>query len=79
MTLPSAQDAELRELIAALREGTLSAGQAARLNGLLADSPSAREVFARHALFQATLELALGPSRPERAEDAASSLPCLGS
>jgi hypothetical protein len=59
MTLPPARDVELRELIAALREGALSPEQAARLNGLLADSPSAREVFARHTLFQATLELAL--------------------
>ena len=66
MTLPSAMDAELRELIAALREGTLSAEEAVRLNGLLSDSPSAREIFACHALLQATLELALGPAEAEK-------------
>ncbi len=68
MTLPSAMDAELRELIAALREGTLSAEQAVRLNGLLSDSPSAREIFACHALLQATLELALGPAEAEKGQ-----------
>jgi hypothetical protein len=70
MTWSPAQDIELRELIAALREGALSAEQAARLNAILADSPAAREVFARHALFQASLELAFGPARPAGADDA---------
>ena len=74
MTLLSLHDdQELRNLIAALRDGRLSAEEATRLNGLLLGSPGAREVFARHALFQATLELAIGHSRPESVEDAASS------
>jgi len=73
MTSPSANNAELVELIAALREETLSAEQAVRFSGLLADSPSAREIFARRALLQATPELALGPARSQGAADAASS------
>ncbi len=57
MTSSPAEHAELRELIAALREQTLSAEQAARLNAILAHSSSARDVFARYAMLQATAEL----------------------
>ncbi len=62
-------DEELRELVAALREGTLSAGQAARLNDSLANSPSAREVVARYTLLQAMLETAMTPARQDRTKD----------
>ena len=63
MTSPSTNPDELRELIAALREGRLTAQQAARLNAGLADDPSLREVFARYVLLQAMLELELGAGR----------------
>ncbi len=58
MTILAAEHEELRALIAEFREGALSAAQAERLNGLLADSSMAREVFARYALLHASLELA---------------------
>ncbi len=64
-----ATDEELRELVAALREGTLSAEQAARLNDSLANSPSAREVVARYTLLHAMLEMAMSTARQERAKD----------
>ena len=52
-----------------LREGTLSAEQAARLNDSLANSPSAREVVARYTLLHAMLEMAMSTARQERAKD----------
>lgn len=57
MTALSNEHVELRGLIADLREQTLSAEQASRLNGLLSESSDARDVFVRYTLLQASLEL----------------------
>ena len=58
MTSRSAEHAELRKLIAALREGAITTEQALRLNQILSDSPSAIDFFARYSLLQSSLELA---------------------
>lgn len=71
MNHPLVDNETLRELIAALRDGRLTDDQASRLNAALANEPSAREMFARYALLQATLELEMGATSPPFAEPAA--------
>ncbi len=65
MTSPAFQHEELRQLSAALREGSLDAAQASRLNAILAENPAARDIFARYAFLQAMLELDLGGHKAE--------------
>jgi hypothetical protein len=66
----TSHDHELRELIAALREGVLDEAGSRRLNELLTDDPAARRLYAEYAMLQACLELEHGTTgTPDQAAD----------
>jgi len=59
---------EFSELMAAQREGQLSAVQSRRLRELLENDPQARRLYTRYVLLEASLELEIGGHVPHAAQ-----------